>query len=284
MDSFDYDLIIIGGGPTGINVALAAHDAGLKYLVLEKGQLVNSIVNFPDNMTFFSTSRKLEIGGVPFISHTDKPTRREALEYYRRLVQSNVLNVHLYEAVDSMTPLREGYTIQTTKGEYTSRYVTVATGFYDTPRLLDVPGETLPKVKHYYDDAHAYIGQKVLVVGAANSACDVALECWAKGAEVTMAIRESEIYPKVKYWIKPNIENRIAEGSIPAHFNTVVTAIHPNAVDLRNPEGDFTIANDWVLAMTGYQPNSQLFLVFPRHEWASRHHWGRAQDPASEAI
>ncbi|MEL6802881.1 MAG: NAD(P)-binding domain-containing protein, partial [Bacteroidota bacterium] len=178
---------------------------------------------------------------------------------YRRLVQSNVLNVHLYEAVDSMTPLREGYTIQTTKGEYTSRYVTVATGFYDTPRLLDVPGETLPKVKHYYDDAHAYIGQKVLVVGAANSACDVALECWAKGAEVTMAIRESEIYPKVKYWIKPNIENRIAEGSIPAHFNTVVTAIHPNAVDLRNPEGDFTIANDWVLAMTGYQPNSQLF-------------------------
>ncbi|MEO0628561.1 MAG: NAD(P)-binding domain-containing protein, partial [Bacteroidota bacterium] len=173
MDSFDYDLIIIGGGPTGINVALAAHDAGLKYLVLEKGQLVNSIVNFPDNMTFFSTSRKLEIGGVPFISHTDKPTRREALEYYRRLVQSNVLNVHLYEAVDSMTPLREGYTIQTTKGEYTSRYVTVATGFYDTPRLLDVPGETLPKVKHYYDDAHAYIGQKVLVVGAANSACDV---------------------------------------------------------------------------------------------------------------
>lgn len=259
MDSFDYDLIIIGGGPTGINVALAAHDAGLKYLVLEKGQLVNSIVNFPDNMTFFSTSRKLEIGGVPFISHTDKPTRREALEYYRRLVQSNVLNVHLYEAVDSMTPLREGYTIQTTKGEYTSRYVTVATGFYDTPRLLDVPGETLPKVKHYYDDAHAYIGQKVLVVGAANSACDVALECWAKGAEVTMAIRESEIYPKVKYWIKPNIENRIAEGSIPAHFNTVVTAIHTNAVDLRGPEGDFTIANDWVLAMTGYQPNSQLF-------------------------
>ncbi|MEM8583627.1 MAG: NAD(P)-binding domain-containing protein, partial [Bacteroidota bacterium] len=179
MHSFDYDLIIIGGGPTGINVALAAQQAGLNYLILEKGQLVNSLVNFPDNMTFFSTSRKLEIGGVPFISHTDKPTRREALEYYRRLVQSNSLNIRLYEPVDTMKPLAEGYQICTSKGTYTTRFVTVATGFYDTPRLLEVPGEDLPKVKHYYDDAHAYMGQKVLVVGAANSACDVALECWA---------------------------------------------------------------------------------------------------------
>ncbi|MEM7574671.1 MAG: YpdA family putative bacillithiol disulfide reductase [Bacteroidota bacterium] len=255
-----YDLIIIGGGPSGINVAQYAAQKGLSYLILEKGQLVNSIVHFPDNMTFFSTSRKLEIAGVPFISHTDKPSRREALEYYRRLVQSNQLNVHLYEPVLEMRPIagNQAYTIRTTKDQYQASHIVVATGFYDTPRLLNVPGEKLPKVKHYYDDAHAYIGQKVLVIGAANSACDVALECWQKGAEVTMAIRSHEIYSRVKYWIKPNIENRIAEGSIPAYFNTIVTAIYPDRVDLKGPEGDFSLDNDWVLAMTGYQPNAAL--------------------------
>ena len=150
------------------------------------------------------------------------------------------------------------YTITTSKGIYQAQSVIVATGFYDTPRLLQVPGEQLPKVKHYYDDAHPYIGQKVLIVGAANSACDVALEAWNKGAEVTMAIRKAEIYPKVKYWIRPNIENRIKEGSITAHFNTVVTEIRENEVDLLGPEGPFTIENDFVLAMTGYKPNYTL--------------------------
>lgn len=256
----DYDLIIIGGGPAGINVSISARKAGLKFLILEKGLLVNSIYNFPANMTFFSTSKKLEIGAVPFISHVEKPTRREALEYYRRLVDGYNLPIRLYEAVESMKALPDeaGYRITTTKGSYRARTVTVATGFYDTPRMLNVPGEELPKVKHYYYDAHAYVGQKVLVVGAANSACDVALECWQKNAEVTMAIRGEAIYEKVKYWIKPNIENRIAEGSIKAYFNTTVREIRPREVVLDTPEGELTLANDWVLAMTGYQPNYAL--------------------------
>lgn len=255
-----YDLLIIGGGPSGINVAISARKAGLSHLILEKGMVVNSLFNFPVNMTFFSTSLKLEIHGIPFISHGDKPTRSEALEYYRRLVQANELNVHLYEEVKEMTPVGDGsYTIFTTKGDYHAKAVCVATGFYDTPRLLGVPGEGLPKVKHYYDDPHAYIKQKVLVIGAANSACDAALECWRKGAEVTMAIRGNEIYDRVKYWIKPDIENRIKEGSIPTYFQTSVTAIRPPEVDLLTPDGPLTIANDFVLAMTGYQPNYALF-------------------------
>lgn len=254
-----YDLIIIGGGPTGLNVALTAEKAGLNYLVLEKGVLVNSIYDFPVNMTFFSTSQKLEIGDTPFISHTDKPTRKEALEYYRRLQDAYQLKVKLYEPVVSMRAVgEEQYEIETNKATYRSSRVVVATGFYDTPRMLGVPGEDLPKVKHYYDDAHPYVGQKVLVIGAANSACDVALETYQKGAEVTMAIRNAELYPKVKYWIKPNIENRIKEGSITAHFNTEVQAIYPDRVALKGPEGEFTIANDFVLAMTGYEPNYAL--------------------------
>lgn len=255
----EYDLVIIGGGPTGLNVAISAHRAGLSYVVLEKGLLVNSIYNFPTNMTFFSTSLNLEIGEVPFISHGDKPTRREALEYYRRIVAAYQMDVRLYEPVEKMEGGPDGsYTVTTAKGAYQGRAVVVATGFYDTPRLLNVPGEDLPKVKHYYDDAHAYIGQEVLVIGAANSACDVALETWQKGARVTMAIRGDEIYPKVKYWIRPNIENRIKEGSIRAHFNTVVREILPQQVILQGPDGQFAIDNDWVLAMTGYKPNYRL--------------------------
>jgi thioredoxin reductase (NADPH) len=254
-----YDLIIIGGGPTGLNVALSAARADLNYLVLEKGVLANSIYQFPVNMTFFSTSRKLEIGDTPFISHTDKPTRKEALEYYRRLQQAYRLNIHLYEPVRSMAPVgEEGYEVTTSKATYRTAKVVVATGFYDTPRMLGVPGEDLPKVKHYYDDAHPYVGQKVLVIGAANSACDVALETYQKGADVTMAVRSSELYPKVKYWIKPNVENRIAEGSIKAYFNTNVKAIYQDRVDLAGPDGAFTIPNDFVLAMTGYEPNYAL--------------------------
>ena len=210
-----YDLIIIGGGPSGINVGISAHKAGLNYCIIEKGMIVNSLFNFPVNMTFFSTSLKLEIHNIPFISHGDKPTRAEALEYYRRLVQVNDLRLKLYEEVERMEPRpASGYEITTNKGTYLTKAVCVATGFYDTPRYLEVPGEDLPKVTHYYNDPHAYIGQQVLVVGAANSACDAALECWRKGAEVTMAIRGEGIYERVKYWIKPDIENRIKEGSI----------------------------------------------------------------------
>lgn len=254
------DLVIIGGGPTGLNCAISAEKTGLNYVVLEKGALVNSIYHFPVNMTFFSTSRLLEIGNTPFVSHGDKPTRREALEYYRRIWQSYDLNVKLYEEVLQMQSAgNNNYHIKTSKGEYLAQSVIVATGFYDTPRLLDVPGEDLPKVKHYYDDAHIYVGQRVLVVGAANSACDVALETFYKGArEVSMAIRESEIYPKVKYWIRPNIENRIKEGSIKAYFNTIVKEVRENEVVLEGSDGEFVIENDFVLAMTGYKPNYDL--------------------------
>jgi thioredoxin reductase (NADPH) len=254
-----YDLIIIGGGPSGINVGISAAKAGLKYLILEKGMLVNSLFNFPVNMTFFSTSLKLEIHNTPFISHGDKPTRAESLEYYRRLVEGFDLNINLYEAVETMTPDGEGgYVVTTEKGTYATSFVCVATGFYDTPNPLEVPGEDLPKVKHYYDDPHAYIGQEVVVVGAANSACDAALECWRKGARVTMVIRGAEISPRVKYWIKPDIENRIKEGSIKAYFHSELAAITETEVVVRTPEGKLTLPNDFVLAMTGYRPNYSL--------------------------
>ena len=252
------DLIIIGGGPTGINCAIAAQKSGLNYLVLEKGVLVNSLYHFPANMTFFSTSKLLEIGDTPFISHTDKPTRKEALEYYRRITSSYQLNIHFYEEVQSMTPQKGGYEIVSSKNTYLSKSVIIATGYYDTVRELGVPGEDLPKVKHYYDEAHHYINQKVLVIGAANSACDVALETWQKGAEVTMAVRKAALYEKVKYWILPNIQNRIKEGSIAAHFETTVAEIREHEVDLVKDGKKFTIDNDWVLAMTGYKPDYPL--------------------------
>ena len=262
-----YDLIIIGAGPIGLVTAIEAHKAGLNYLILEKGVLVNTIYSYPENMTFFSTSNLLEIGEVPFVSHTDKPTRKEALEYYRRVQESWKLNIQLYTKVISMTPKDGGYEISTQKGlgenvsegHAFAKAVTISTGFYDVPRLLNIPGEQLPKVKHYYDSPHPYVGQKVLVIGAANSACDVALETYYKGAEVTMAIRESEIYEKTKYWIKPNIENRIKEGSIKAYFETEVKEIKKHTVVLRTPEGEEEIDNDFVLAMIGYKPDYSLF-------------------------
>lgn len=254
-----YDLVIIGGGPTGINCAIEASKRGLNYVVLEKGVLVNSLYNFPANMTFFSTAGKLEIADVPFVAHGDKPTRGEALEYYRRLLEAFKLNIRTFETVQKMTAVAKGYEIKTDKNSYRTHSVIVATGFYDTARLLHVPGENLPKVKHFYDDAHPYVGKNVLVVGAANSACDIALETFYKGAKsVTMAIRSSEIYPKVKYWIRPNIENRIKEGSIKAYFNTTVKEIFPDRVLLDTPAGEVELENDFVLAMTGYKPNYAL--------------------------
>jgi len=253
-----HDLIIIGGGPTGINCAIEAQKAHLYYIILEKGVLINSIFHFPANMTFFSTSKNLEIANVPFISHSDKPTRREALEYYRRLMESYNLAIDFDVEVNAMNKVDGNYEITTSQETYHSKYVIVATGFYDKPNLMNVTGEKLPKVKHYYDEVHHYIRKKVLIVGGANSACDVALECWQKGADVTMAIRGPELYQKVKYWILPNIKNRIKEGSIKAYFNTKVKEINTKSVVLQTLDEEITIDNDYVLAMTGYSPNYEL--------------------------
>ncbi|MEH6407682.1 MAG: YpdA family putative bacillithiol disulfide reductase [Leeuwenhoekiella sp.] len=254
-----YQLIIIGGGPIGLACGIEASKKGIDYIILEKGVLVNSLYNFPEQMTFFSTSNLLEIGDVPFVAHNDKPTRKEALEYYRRVYESWHLNVQLYTPVLGMRKEAGEYVIETRKGDFRSIAVVISTGFYDTPRKLNIPGENLPKVKHFYDSPHPYVNQKILVIGAANSACDVALETYYKGAEVTMAIRDNEIYPKTKYWIKPNIENRIKEGSIKAYFNTTVKEIRPDTVILETPDGEVELQNDFVLAMIGYTPDYSLF-------------------------
>ncbi len=253
-----FDLIIIGAGPAGIACGIEAQKSGLEYLILEKGYLVNSLYNFPTNMTFFSTSQNLEIGSIPFISHSDKPTRKEALEYYRRICQGYKLNIRYKTKVTGIAKASIGFLVTTPSETFHSAKVIIATGYFDTPRMLDVPGENLGKVKHYYDDAHPYIGTDVAVVGGANSACDVALETWHKGARVTMVVREQELYQKVKYWILPNIENRIKEGSIKAYFNSEIMEIREDDIEIRTPEGLRTLANDYVLAMTGYKPDYTL--------------------------
>jgi len=250
-----YDVIIIGGGPIGLACGLEAKKHCLSYCILEKGTLVNSLYNYPMNMTFFSTSERLEIGGIPFVSNNPKPTRNEALEYYRRVATSSNLIIHLFEKVTEVEKVNDTFSVQTNKAEYHSRNIIIATGFYDIPYLLNVKGEGFDKVKHYYKDPHFYAFQKVLVVGAANSAVDAALETWRKGAEVTMVIRGDKISDRVKYWVKPDIDNRIAEGSIKAYFNSTVAEIREHEVDINTPNGTVTIKNDWVLSMTGYQPN-----------------------------
>jgi thioredoxin reductase (NADPH) len=248
------DVLIIGAGPIGLVCAIEAKKAGLNYVIVEKGCLVNSLYHYPYNMTFFSTSDRLEIGAVPFISHGAKPNRTEALEYYRRVASSWKLNVRLYEAVESVTTVHDGHHVLTSNGTYRARAVIFALGFYDLPYLLNIPGENLAKVKHYYIEPHPYFAQKIVVIGAANSAVDVALETWRKGADVTLVIRGSGIRESVKYWVKPDIENRIAEGSIKAYFNSEVNEITPKAVEIKTPGGVVVLENDFVLAMTGYQP------------------------------
>ncbi|MFC5283084.1 YpdA family putative bacillithiol disulfide reductase [Pedobacter alpinus] len=254
-----YDIIIIGAGPIGLACAIKAKDAGLSYLILEKGCLVNSLYNYPQNMTFFSTSEKLEIGGVPFVSNSPKPTRSEALEYYRRVALKFDLNIHLFETVNSVIKHENNdYKIETSKQSYSCKNIIVSTGFYDLPALLNVNGEDLPKVNHYYKDPHFYAMQNVLVVGASNSSVDAALECYRKGANVTMVVRDSKIGERVKYWVRPDIINRIEEGSIKAFFRANIKEIKANKVIINTKDGDVEIENDFVLALTGYQPNFEF--------------------------
>jgi thioredoxin reductase (NADPH) len=253
-----HELLIIGGGPIGLACALEARKAKLDYLVLEKGCLVNSLYHYPSNMTFFSTSERLEIGNVPFVSNNAKPTRAEALEYYRRVTVSHELKLHLFEEVQKVEKKRNGFLVHTSKGVYSADQIIIATGFYDIPFKLNIPGEDLPKLTHYYKDPHFYAMQKVLVVGAQNSAVDAALETWRKGAQVTMVVRQPEIGKRVKYWVRPDIINRIEEGSIKAYFSSTLAAIREHEVDILTPDGLVTIDNDWVIAMTGYEPNLEF--------------------------
>ena len=209
-------------------------------------------------MTFFSTSEKLEIGNVPFISHGPKPTRQEALEYYRRTAEHYELNIHLYEKVLSIDGSDNNFTVKTDKKSYSASKVVLATGFYGKAKMMDVPGESLPKVRHYYDDPHPYAWQNVLVVGGGNSAVDAALETWRRNANVSILLRGNDLKYTVKYWVKPDIENRIKEGSIKAFYNSKVLEIREKEVDIRTPDGTVTLKNDFVLAMTGYEPHYGL--------------------------
>lgn len=252
------DVVIIGAGPIGLACGIEAQKAGLSYVILEKGCLVNSLYNYPANMTFFSTSERLEIGGVPFTSLQSKPNRAEALEYYRRVTMHFQLQVRLFEAVQQVQPLHKGFEVTSTKATYTCKHLILATGFYDIPVRMNVPGEDLPKVTHYYKDPHYYAFQHVLVVGANNSAVDAALETYRKAAHVTMVLKHDDIGERVKYWVRPDVVNRIAEGSIKAYTNATVAAIREQEADIQTADGLVTIPNDFVIAMTGYQPNFDL--------------------------
>ncbi|WP_178987722.1 YpdA family putative bacillithiol disulfide reductase [Winogradskyella schleiferi] len=255
METIYKDIIIIGAGPIGIACALECKKRNWDYTIIEKGALTNSLFNYPLNMTFFSTSEKLEIDEIPFISNNPKPTRNEALEYYRRVSTSNNLNINLYEKVLDINKAKNGFKIASDKAIYYSKKVIIATGFYDIPNLLNVPGEVLPKVFHYYKEAHPYTLQNIAVVGASNSSVDAALEIYRKGGNVTMIVRGNTIGERVKYWVKPDILNRIEEGSIKAYFNSEIKEIKATEIIVKTNEGDITISNDYVVALTGYRPN-----------------------------
>lgn len=251
-------VIIIGAGPIGLAVAIELKKKNIPAKIIERGCIVNSIYNYPKDMTFFSSSERLEIGEVPFISHGPKPTRREALEYYRRAAEHYSLDIALYEEVVDVQGSDGSFEVETDKNRYPADKIVVATGFYDEARMMDIPGENLDKVKHYYDEAHAYAWQDVTVIGGGNSGVDAALQTWRSNANVTMVVKYEDLKDTIKYWVRPDIENRIKAGEIDAYFNSQVVEITPDSVVIETPDEQLTIPNDFVLAMTGYQPNFKL--------------------------
>ena len=253
------DAFIIGAGPIGLTCALEAQRRGLQYIVADKGCVANSIYYYPTNMRFFSSPDLLEIGGVPFITQGEKSTRQETLEYYRRVVVDCGLHVRLYEEVLDVAGQDGDFRIETAKGEYRAAKVIAAIGYFDHPRVLKVPGENLPKVTHYYREAHAYSDQDVLIVGSGNSAVEAALECHRHGARVTLAVRKDNFHEGIKYWIRPDIENRIQSGEIAGHFGATVKEIKPESVLLERKNGETVeVSNDFVLALTGYEPDFEF--------------------------
>ena len=247
--------IIIGAGPTGLACGIELKRRGVENIIIDKGCVVNSLYNYPTHMTFFTTPELLEIGGIPMTSLNDKPTRGEALKYYRRVAEHYRLNIKQYEGVESFSGEDGNFTVRTTKATYQAKKIIIASGYYDVPNLLGIPGEDLPKVVHYYTEAHPYFDHDVMVIGAKNSAAIIALELYRTGARVTMVHRGAEIHRNVKYWIKPDIENRIKNKEIQAHFHTAVQEIRPESVILKTPEGLLEIPNQFVFAMTGYRPD-----------------------------
>jgi len=258
-----YDAVIIGAGPTGLSCAIELKKLGLRAAAFDKGCLCNSLYHYPTHMTFFTTPELLEIGDIPMTSLNEKPTRTEALKYYRRVAEHYALDIHLYEPVERISGEDGAFVVDTRDrngcpSRYSAKKIILATGYYDIPNRLNVPGENLPKVTHYYKEPHPYWGFDVAVLGAKNSAAIAALELYWTGARVTLIHRGAAISSKVKYWIKPNIENRLKNGEIKSYFNTRVIEILPDSLRLATPEGEVTITNDFVLAMTGYRPDLEF--------------------------
>ena len=267
MSERDPDVLIVGAGPAGLATAIALQRAGLRYLVLDKGGLVDGIYRFPRNMVFFTTPELLEIGGLPFVTPFDKPTRAEALRYYRRVTDTFGLAIAFDEHVAHVRrdpgsgPSEFALDVRTPGGgarTRRARFVVLATGYYDQPNLLRIPGEDLPHVSHYYSEPHPFYRRPVVVVGGKNSAAEAALDLYRAGARVTLVHREAALGDSIKYWVKPDIENRIAEGAIPARFDTEVRRITTESVHLAGPGGDEALPAAGVFLLTGYHPDWEL--------------------------
>ncbi len=255
-----YDMLVIGAGPTGLACAIEAKRAGLRAVLIDKGCLCNSLFHYPAHMTFFTTPELLEIGDMPFSSPNQKPNRMEALEYYRKVAEHYDLDIRQYESVVSVSGSDGEFVVHTTdrfdrKSEHCARKLVVATGYYDLPNYLKIPGEELSKVRHYYNEPHPFFGLDVLVIGGKNSAAIAALDLWRHGAKVTLVHRGSEMHPHVKYWILPDINNRVKNGEITAYFNSSVTDVREDDLTIATPEGPITIPNHFVFALTGYHPD-----------------------------